>query len=86
VRRQCKASVASDSQSACAHRISSSAVRISLLVLTLFSDEFIMFTDHDHRYGDGSIVPGEFRGCVLNRSLNYQLAAVCRKADISSFN
>lgn len=51
---------------------------MSLFVRTLFSDEFILFTDHDHRYSDGPIVPDEFGGCVLNRFLDYQLAAVRR--------
>lgn len=49
-----------------------------MVVSTLFSDEFIMFTDHDHRYGDEFIVPGVSGRCVLKQSLNYRLTAVRR--------
>jgi len=55
-----------------------SRLRISLFARTLFSDEFIMFTEHDHRFGGGPVVLGEFAACGLNRSLSDQLAVVRR--------
>lgn len=57
-------------------------VRTSLFVFILFSDMFIMFAGRDHRYGDGTIVPGKFGDCVLKQSLNDQLAAVRRQPAI----
>lgn len=62
--------------------IGSSSVRISLFVRTVFIDKAIMFAEHDHRYGDGSIRLGKFTGYDLNRSLNDKLAKVWLQAVI----
>lgn len=50
---------------------------VLLCSCALFSDKFIMFAGHHHRYADGSVVPGKFGDCV-SEYLNDQLAAARR--------